>query len=149
MTNKTRIKVLFYARYDFKLWHLRLFLSLWHLQADELLQMWDRRVLTSRQVLPVSKGELLVLVTQVPSCLYASPSICPAQFSPGKAGNLSALCLFYVSTNRKLQSERNWFWPTYKRETFILGESIQNMWFFTFMVQISATCFVCLKHFSR
>lgn len=82
-----------------------------------------------------------------PTVLCACPSICRAQFTRGKTGHLSALCLSEMRTNRKLQSEGSWFGPTYTRETFIRGESMQNV-ISTSMVQISATCLVCLKHFS-
>lgn len=50
---------------------------MWRLQVDELLQMQDRNVFISCQVLPwlesplCPRENLLVLVTQVPSCLYA------------------------------------------------------------------------------
>lgn len=47
-------------------------------------------------------------MTQVPSCLYAGPSIYHAWFTQGKAAHLSALCLSIQEQNEDKQEITEW-----------------------------------------
>lgn len=87
-----------------------------------------------------------MLGTQVPGCLYASPCIYHAGFTPGKTGHLLASCLSRQGQTGNHRARETGFDQPTQGKTFIRrAEYVIS----TSTVQMSATCFVCLKHFSR
>lgn len=87
-----------------ELWDHIWLLPIWHLQVDEHLTMWQE----SLNSLPVSKREVLVLVTQVPGCLYASPFYLSRLVYSRDAGHLSDLCLSIQEQKEEKQEITEW-----------------------------------------